>query len=122
MAKHNDFGHEGEEVAVEYLRSKGYEICHRNWMSGQKELDIVAKKDGMLVIIEVKTRANSYFNAPEDSVNEKKIRNIVHAAEDYIFTHDLMMETRFDIVSVIPNGHGGFSVEHIEDAFLPPVN
>ncbi len=122
MAKHNDLGNIGEERAVDYLRAQGYIIRHQNWTSGKKELDIVAEKENTLVVVEVKTRSTEYFEHPKEAITNAKIRNIVGAAEAYIFEFDLMMETRFDIVSVIPRKDGFFSIEHIEDAFLPPVN
>ena len=50
MASHNELGKEGENAAVKYLLEKGYEIRHRNWHSGHRDLDIVAQKDGELVI------------------------------------------------------------------------
>jgi len=122
MAKHNDLGGVGEERAADYLRSQGYVIRHRNWKSGKKELDIVAEKENVLVVVEVKTRSTEYFEHPEEAITDAKIRNIVYTAEAYIFKYDLMMETRFDIVSVIPGENGHFTIKHIEDAFLPPVN
>ncbi|MDR1730008.1 MAG: YraN family protein [Prevotellaceae bacterium] len=122
MAKHNDLGRIGEETAVNYLQSKGYIIRHRNWKSGKEELDIVAEKENILVVVEVKTRSSEYFEHPKEAVTNTKIRHIVYATEAYIFTYDLMMETRFDIISVIPDKNGQFTIEHIEDAFLPPVN
>ncbi len=122
MAKHNDLGCIGEEFAISYLQSKEYIIRHRNWKSGKKELDIVAEKENMLVVVEVKTRSSDCFAHPHEAVTNTKIRHIVQAAEAYIFKYDLMMETRFDIISVIPDKNGQFSIEHIEDAFLPPVN
>ena len=42
MASHNELGKEGENAAVKYLLEKGYEIRHRNWHSGHRDLDIVA--------------------------------------------------------------------------------
>jgi putative endonuclease len=122
MAKHNDLGDFGEERAADYLRSQGYILRHQNWKSGKKELDIVAEKENVLVVVEVKTRSTDSFLHPKDTVTNAKIRHTVHAAEAYIFKYDLMMETRFDIVSVIPGEDGHFTIEHIEDAFLPPVN
>lgn len=57
MASHNELGKEGENAAVEYLLEKGYEIRHRDWHSGHRDLDIVAQKDGELVIVEVRREA-----------------------------------------------------------------
>ena len=92
-----------------------------NWVSGKYELDIVAFKDDMLVVVEVKTRRNSDFAYPEEAVTDKKIRNIVRATEAYVLSHDLDCDVRFDVVSKVGK-EPPFEVEHIEDAFLPPRN
>lgn len=121
MAEHNDIGKIGEERAQAYLCSKGYKILHTNWCCGKLELDIVANKDGILIIVEVKTRSTDYFEHPKEAVTIGKIRNIVNATQEYIFKFDWKGETRFDIISVIPQGQS-FKIEHIEDAFLAPIN
>ena len=121
MAEHNDLGKLGEERAQAYLSSKGYHIRHCNWFCDKLELDIVAEKDGWLVIVEVKTRSTETFEHPQEAITIKKIRNLVNAAYEYIFQFDWEGETRFDIISVIPHGQS-FYIEHIEDAFLSPAN
>ena len=121
MAEHNDLGNLGEERAQAYLRSKGYNIKQTNWTSGKLELDIVAEKDGWLVVVEVKTRSTDTFEHPEEAITLRKIRNIINATHDYIFKFDWQGETRFDVISVIPHGQD-FHIEHIEDAFLSPIN
>lgn len=121
MAQHNLLGKSGEELASEFLISCGYIVRDVNWTSGKYELDIVAYKDNILVVVEVKTRGSSDFAYPEEAVTEKKIRNIVRATEAYITTHDLNMDVRFDIISIIGK-EPPFEIEHIEDAFLPPLN
>ena len=118
MAKHNKLGKEGEEIACALLRDKGYEIAERNWRYGKLELDIIAKLDQTLVVVEVKTRAGDYYGDPEDFVTRKKQRHIIKAANEYIEINDVDLETRFDIVSIIMNG-GETRVEHLEDAFYP---
>ena len=119
MAEHNELGNIGEERAQAYLRSKGYKILHTNWQTGKLELDIVARKDEWLVVIEVKTRSTETFEHPEEAITIKKIRNIINATHEYIFQFDWKGETRFDVISVIPHGQS-FNIEHIEDAFLSP--
>ncbi len=121
MAEHNDLGNLGEERAQAYLRSKGFRILHTNWTVGKLELDIVARKDDWLVVVEVKTRSTATFEHPEEAINFRKIRNIVNATHEYIFQFDWKGETRFDVISVIPHGQE-FVIDHIEDAFLSPVN
>ena len=58
MAKHNELGKLGEELATQFLTEKGYEILEKNWRNKHKEIDIVAKDGNELVIVEVKTRQN----------------------------------------------------------------
>jgi len=56
MAEHNKFGTEGETLAAQWLKEKGYEILQRNWRHSHYEIDIIALKNKMLHIIEVKSR------------------------------------------------------------------
>ncbi|MFZ4726172.1 MAG: YraN family protein, partial [Paludibacter sp.] len=119
MAEHNELGNLGEERAQIFLKEKGYEILHTNWVVGKLELDIVAKKDNWLIVVEVKTRSTETFEHPEEAITLKKIRNIINATHEYIFEFDWNGETRFDVISVIPHGNE-FLIDHIEDAFLSP--
>ena len=128
MAEHNELGNLGEERAQAYLSKKGYVIRHTNWHNstpsgaeGKLELDIVAEKEGMLIVVEVKTRSTEFFEHPAEAITKRKIRNIINATHEYIFQFDWQGETRFDVVSVIPHGQD-FLIEHIEDAFLSPLN
>ena len=121
MATHNDFGKLGEERAQAYLQANGYIIRHINWRYLKGELDIVAEKDNQLVVVEVKSRSTEFFEHPKDAITNGKIKNIVNATQGYIEAFDVNMETRFDVISVLPQGEG-FVIEHIEDAFLSPVN
>ena len=119
MAKHNELGKLGEEKAREYLISKGYTIRHCNWRSEKYELDIVAEKDNMLVVVEVKLRSSSFFGNPEDFITNAKIKRTVNAAHHYVHYHNVNMETCFDIISILKTTEGHYKIEHIEDAFMP---
>ncbi|MGN0187846.1 MAG: YraN family protein [Paludibacteraceae bacterium] len=121
MAQHNDLGKEGELRAQQFLRDHGYIIRDCNWRFGHAELDIVAEKNGLLIVVEVKSRSTEHFEHPKDAVTPTKIRHIVTAAHEYILQHNIDADVRFDVVSVIPD-HGNYRIEHIEDAFLAPIN
>lgn len=121
MAEHNELGNIGEIRAQNYLKEKGYTLLNTNWKAGKLELDIIAKHLDWLVVIEVKTRSTDTFEHPEEAITVRKIRNLVNAAHEYILQHDWHGNTRFDVISVIPYGQE-FRIEHIEDAFLAPVN
>lgn len=118
MAKHNELGKKGEEIAIQYLTDKGYEILERNWRNRHKEIDIIAKDGEELVIVEVKTRQSDDYGDPFISVSLQKQTRLIYAANAYIFSKNLDCDTRFDIISIVfNNGHP--EIEHIEDAFLP---
>lgn len=121
MAKHNDLGHKGEEFAVKYLKEKGYYIRETNWRDGKLELDIIAEIDNRLIIAEVKTRYSDYISQPTDAITNTKIRNIVKATDHYIKMNNIDKEVRFDIISLVKQ-QNSFKIEHIEDAFIAPVN
>lgn len=120
MAEHNALGKFGEEEAAAYLINLGYTIHHRNWRSGQKEIDIVAEKEGELIIAEVKTRRDTLFAEPQDAVTQKKIRRIVAATDAYLRKYCIDLPVRFDIINVI-GSENQFNIEHIKEAFYPPV-
>lgn len=120
MAKHNELGKAGEDAAVAYLEKEGYVIRDRNWRKGHFELDIVAVKDNELVVVEVKTRCNTEFTQPEDAVDLPKIRRTVRAADTYIKFFQIDVAVRFDIISVVGE-NGNFKIEHIKEAFYPPL-
>lgn len=120
MAAHNEIGARGEELAAEHLQKAGYAILDRNWHSGHKELDLVARRNGQLIVVEVKTRSGTMFGLPEDAVTDRKIRRIVSSADAYIRLNGLDLPVRFDIVTVIFED-GNVRIEHIEDAFFAPL-
>lgn len=121
MARHNDTGKWGEELAASLLRDKGYTIMERDWHSGHRDIDIIARSPDSrtVVFVEVKTRTQDIVMRPEDAVNVKKIRNIGLAANNYVKMHNLLDELRFDIVSIVGENPQVAKVEHLVDAFNP---
>ena len=120
MAKHLILGHQGEDIAARYLEQHGYIILDRNWRCGHKELDLIVTKDNILVFVEVKTRTRTNYGDPQDFVDGRKIRRIINSADAYIRFRCIDMDVRFDIISITFED-GDFKVEHIVQAFFPPV-
>lgn len=120
LYQHKKLGILGEDLAVGFLQEKGYSILHRNWHHGHKEIDIIAMDSEMLVIVEVKTRANSFWEEPKEAVRRRKQKRIIDAADAYVQNFNINAEVRFDIVSVVINGKNPI-IEHIEDAFYPTL-
>ena len=116
MAEHNDLGKFGEELAVDFLEKNGYEILETNWTFDKAEIDIIAQKNGILAVVEVKTRSSIEFGLPQDFVKPKKIQLFVKAINEYVTQNDLDVEVRFDIVAKNKK-KTEFVIEHIEEAF-----
>lgn len=121
MAQHNELGKMGEEAARLFLVRKNYKILYRNWRFEKYEVDIVAEDVDELVFIEVKTRTSAEWGNPQDAIGKQRVKRLVEAAHYYLQMHDCDKSVRFDIIGAIWNGQD-FEIEHIEDAFLPPVN
>lgn len=121
MARHNEMGKWGEDVAAAYLRQKGYVIRERDWRSGKRDIDIIALTPDSLtvVFVEVKTRLPDSATAPEEAVDAVKIRNLCVAADNYVKMYGVEEELRFDIITVVGTRGCEPRIEHIEDAFNP---
>lgn len=117
MASHNDFGKKAEDLAVEYLQKNGYKILIRNFRFQKAEIDIIAEKDNLIIVTEVKARSTDAFILPQEAVTKTKIRLIVFAANHYLEEFKKSSEVRFDIISVLPDEKGKLIIEHIKDAF-----
>ena len=117
MADHNVLGKLGEELAVEFLQKNGYAILETNWTFQKAEIDIIAQKENILAIVEVKTRSSLDFGLPQDFVKPKKIQLLVKAVNEYVISKDLDIQVRFDIIAVHKEGQS-FAIEHLVDAFF----
>jgi len=118
LATHNDTGNLGEQLAIKYLSENGYEILHKNWRHKHWEVDIIAVKDSVLHFIEVKTRRTKNFGLPEEKVSNKKIQNLINAAEQFLYLNPQWKHIRFDILSVLMIKGQPVEYFFIEDVFL----
>jgi len=116
MGKHNEFGKEGEQIAADFLLKEGYTIAYRNYRYLKAEIDIIAKKDDIIAIVEVRSRTSDYLENIAETITPKKIKLIVMAADHYIQSSDIDLEVRFDIITILKNRHR-FELEHLENAF-----
>ena len=98
----NELGKLGEDIATIYLQDLGYEILVRNWRSNRVELDIVARKDSVLVFCEVKTRRTASHGVPSDAITPIKMQHIRTAALHWLAKNQTRHNgIRFDAISVI---------------------
>lgn len=116
MAQHNELGKKGEQLAVDFLVENSYDIVERNYRFDKAEVDIIAQKDDILAIVEVKTRSSLDFGNPQDFVKPKQIKNLVKAVDEYVTENDLDVEVRFDIIAIVKENKD-YKIEHLENAF-----
>lgn len=103
-----------ESRAADYLKQRGYQILERNFRCHFGEIDVIAKKDGYLVFIEVKFRSTGTYGAPQEAVDYRKQKRISNAASFYLYKHHYPADApvRFDVAAVSAG-----SIVLIEDAF-----
>lgn len=114
-----DKGHRGEVLAAKQMEKMGYEILERNFHALKGEIDIIAKKDNVIVFTEVKYRKNEEMGTPAEAVNHWKQQHIIRAAKAYIAQKCLMemgYDFRFDVAEVLTS-EGKTYFRYTEDAF-----
>lgn len=94
MAKHNETGVMGEGIVAKYLEKKGFSVIDKNYKRKWGELDIVAQKDGIIHIVEVKTVSRRSFGGkfeqeinnyrPEDNMHPWKLKRLRRAIQTYL--------------------------------------
>ncbi len=107
----------GEDIAVDYLKKKGYKIIERNFRKKYEEIDIVATFDSTLVFIEVKTRKSDSYGTPFEGISPFKVHHLVQLAQYYKMTHrNLPDDMRIDAVGVILTFDDKLEkIEHLEN-------
>ena len=113
-----DLGKLGEEQAVARLKKEGYRVIARNYRNTFGEIDIIAQDGKTLCFVEVRTRTKDWHGHPFESISSVKQKKIIRAAQGYLTERDIDdIDARFDVVAVIPDEAGGFTVELIKNAF-----
>ena len=111
----NELGKIGEDIATVYLQDMGYEILVRNWRFERVELDIVARKDSILVFCEVKTRRSISHGVPSDAITPLKLQHIRTAALHWLTNNQSRHKgIRFDAISVIHCAGQPTTISHIK--------
>ena len=97
-------GPRGEAFAARIYERAGYTIEARNYRAREGELDIVARKDDVLCIVEVKTRAEGGVASPSDSVSTAKRRRLVRTALRYLAETGFEGSVRFEVFELYIRG------------------
>jgi len=112
-------GRRGEDLAHRFLQQSGFTVICRNYRttSGDAEIDIVARDKGILVFVEVKSRASTEFGAPDRAIDPEKQKKIIRAARSYVARAGANWnEVRFDTISIVFTTPP--SIVHHQDVFF----
>ncbi len=94
-------GERGEEVAKNYLEGEGYIIIEKNHKNRHGETDLIAKKGNELVFIEVRSKTETDFGMPEETVKGKKKKKLKQNALAYTTFNNYDGFYRIDLVCVV---------------------
>jgi len=111
-------GKQGEDLAAQELRRRGYAILARRYRTRFGEIDIVAEDAGAVIFVEVKARKTAQFGSAADCVPSWKQRRVAAMALDYLARTDrLEHPSRFDVVAIDGIGTSKMTVQVIQNAF-----
>ncbi len=111
-------GDRGEMAACEFLRSEGYQVLEKNYKCKLGEIDLIARRDGRLAFIEIKTRTSDRFGMPQEAVDLKKQKKILNLAQWYLKEKKIeKTPIAFDVVAVLWKEGASPVVRLITDAF-----
>lgn len=116
-----ELGKEGEAIALKFLLDKGYKLIARNYLvSHWGEIDLVMQDSNYLVFVEVRTKRNTIYGTPLETVNHEKRRQIIKMARIYMTKEKVSPDTfcRFDVVGIILPRDGKPQIEYYKDAFI----
>lgn len=115
--KRKELGKNGERIAQEYLKKRGYKILERNYRTKYGEIDIIAQQDSSIVFVEVRTKQSPNFGPPQLSITKSKRNQIMRTALAYINESMISDQPcRFDVIAITLDS-SGTKIEHIENAF-----
>ncbi len=100
MTRHISTGKTGEHLAATWLEQHDFTIIQRNWRHRRYEVDIIAGRQSILHVIEVKTRRSTTFGNPEESVGKKKLQHVMEGASAWLHRWPAYRRVQYDVLAV----------------------
>jgi putative endonuclease len=111
-------GERGETAACGFLKDHGYEILEKNYKCKLGEIDVIARRQGRLAFIEIKTRTSTQFGTPQEAVDFRKQEKIFKVAQWYLKERkSLKSPVAFDVVAILWKEGQSPEIRLIADAF-----
>lgn len=111
-----DLGKLGEEIAINYFKSKGYKIIEKGFRKRFGEIDLICEKDDSIIFVEVRTKRDSNLLSPEESITKRKIENYKKLALEYLINSKRKFkDIKFDFLGIKYKSEKDFELIHIEN-------
>ena len=102
-----------EQQAAQFYLDQGFELLAQNWQASHKEIDLILRKDELILFVEVKAARSDKFGHPIEKLSRKKIKNLTEAAQRYLDEMKISgCDIRFDVVTFFQG-----KMEHFPGAF-----
>ena len=111
-------GQHAEDQAFNFLKRNGLEPLARNYRTPRGEIDLIMQDNDTIVFIEVRARASADYMATLESIDKRKLNNIIFASNHYLQKNNRLNDTpcRFDVVALTGDIHQP-KIEWIKNAF-----
>lgn len=106
-------GQDGESIAADALRARGYTILHQNYKTPRYEIDLIAKKDKVIYFVEVKYRSFDAQGKGYEYVTSQKFQQMVYAAQSWCGEHQYNGDYQLIVISI-----DGKEITIIDDIWL----
>jgi putative endonuclease len=114
MDANHMLGRDGGQAAVKYLEGCGFRILDRNWRCATGQIDIVAVERETFVVCELRTRCGTRHSTPLQVVGRTKRSSLRSMGTQWLNAHSIRFDQmRVDVVGLIFEGTGGFTIEHV---------
>ena len=120
-------GVQGEQIALKYLEESGYLLEAQNWRGQRGELDLVMRRESLLVIIEVRTTSTQWLDRPAEATTMSKQRQVARCADEYFCQRHpqapKILDIRFDIIGVLVSPDSTQTppvIDHVDNAYYSP--
>lgn len=101
VAYRQQFGHDGESLALQRYEADGYDLIERNWRCELGEIDLIVAASNEVVFVEVKTRSSDRFGTAAEAVTWRKQQKIRQLALRWLQESDRHYDSiRFDVATV----------------------
>ena len=120
MTYQQQIGRKGENIALDFLIDKGYQVLEQNFHTRYGEIDLVMSQGEMIVFVEVKTRTSTAFGAPEASITSTKLEHLINAGLLWLQAHpEAPDDWRIDVISIFLSRQNDSSeIQHFINATL----